>query len=121
MALRPGDVIRVWDRQVRPPKYKRLICIDGEKQRFLRINSAPKFRPHHQLLAADSDFLDHDSYVELRQLVRPYAYEIQQADHLGRLSREQAEALVLAAQQAETLSQEHKDLIAEALTPDQAR
>ena len=117
MLLTPGDVVRVWDRQVRPPKQKRLICIAPDRQLFLRINSDPKFAPNHLLLAAESDFLDHDSYVELRQLIRPYAYEIQQAEKLGRLTRRQAVALVAAVNEARTLQQDHKDLVAARLTP----
>ena len=118
MSLRPGDVILVLDRQVRPPKHKLLICVDREKQHFLRINSKPRWRPHHALAASESPFLNHDSFGELRQLVRPYAYEIEQADPLGRLSASQASNLAKAAQKAETLSQEHKDLIAERLAYD---
>jgi hypothetical protein len=112
MPLRPGDVIRVLDRQTNPSKFKRLICIAPEKQLFLRINSEPKFRPHHPILEIESDFLEHDSYVELRQLIRPYAYDIQQAEPLGRLSPEQAASLVEAANQSKALSQDHKDLVA---------
>lgn len=117
MAIRPGDVVRVWDRQTQPAKPKRLICIAPEKQLFLRINSDPKFKPNHPLFASESDFLDHDSYVELRQLIRPYAYDIQQAELLGRLTARQAASLVEAARLAESLTQEHKDLIASRLTP----
>lgn len=115
MPLQPGDVIRVLDRQTNPPKYKRLICVAPENQLFLRNNSEPKFRPHHPMSEAESNFLDHDSYVELRQLIRPYAYDIQQADPLGRLTPNQAAALVEAANQSKVLSQDHKDLIAERL------
>jgi hypothetical protein len=61
--------IRVLDRQVRPqPKQKRLICIEPEKQWFLRINSPSKYKPNHPIAKDDCDFLDHDSFVELRQL-----------------------------------------------------
>lgn len=115
MALLPGDVILVWDRETHPPKHKLLICVDREKQHFLRINSKPHWQPNHLLLAAESSFLEHDSYVELRQFVRPYAYEINQADHKGRLSAEQAASLAQAAQEARTLSQEHKDLVVDRL------
>ncbi len=117
MKPKPGEVVLVWDREVHPPKYKRLICIDPSKQYFLRINSKPTYRPHHPLEAVDADFLDHDSYVELRQLVRPFAYEIAEAEHLGNLSLQQAMSLMESVEQAETLSQEHKDLIIERLTP----
>ena len=117
MALRPGDVIRVWDRYTRPPKSKRMICISSERQLFLRINSNARFRPNHPIAASGADFLDHDSFVELRQLIRPFAYEIQQADYLGQLTFEQAAALLEAVRTARTLSEEHKELIAEQLKP----
>jgi len=112
--FQPGDVIRVWDRQSHPAKFKRLICVSPDRQLFLRINSAPKFKPNHPLRASESNFLDHDSYVELRQLIRPLAYELMQAQPLGRLSADQRRFLVAAARRAATLSPDQKDLIAEA-------
>lgn len=115
MPLAPGDVVRVFDRTTRPAKAKRMICVDPERQYFLRINTKPKWPPHHRIDAADADFLDHDSYVELRQLVRPYAYEIQSAELLGHLTRQQVAALVAAVLASATLPQDHKDLIAEQL------
>lgn len=113
MSLNPGDVIRVFDRQSRPPKQKRLICVAPEKQLFLRINSEPKYRPHHRILATDSNFLHHDSYVELRQFIRPFAYDIQRADKLGELTRQQARDLIEAVNQSKAMSQDQKDLVAE--------
>jgi len=115
MALRPGDVIRVWDRQIYPADFKRLIAIAPERQRFLRINSKPIYRPAHPIAAAGANFLDHDSYVELRNLVRPLAYEIAQADYLGALTHAHAVDLIQAVKLANTLSPEHKDLIVERL------
>jgi hypothetical protein len=57
----------------------------------------------------------HDSYVELQQLVRHLSDEIRDAERVGRLSLPEAKALVEAAQAAETLTPEHKRLIAESL------
>jgi len=116
MPIKTGDVIRVLDRQTNPSKLKRLICIATEKQFFLRINSKPKFRPNHPILAAESNFLHHDSYVELRQLIRPYAYDIQHSDKLGELTPQQARALMEAVNQSEVFSQDHKDFIIERLS-----
>ena len=115
MAFHPGDVIRVWDRQVRPPKEKRLICLHAENQHFLRINSKPLFPPHHPLRASECDFLEHDSYVELRQLVRPYAYEIQEAILLGRLPKSTATQLIIATDGCDTLTEDQKQIIRETL------
>jgi hypothetical protein len=94
-----------------------LICVAPERQLFLRINSEPKFKPHHLLRQNESTFLDHDSYVELRQLIRLYAHDMQQCEILGRLSETQARSLVIVASGCATLSQDHKDLIAESLSP----
>src|SRR5690606_41933093 len=93
MPLRIGDVIRVWDRHTRPPKFKRHICICPERQMFLRINSEPIFPPKMPIPADGADFLEADSYVELWQLVRHYELEIQNADELGRLTRTHVQAL----------------------------
>lgn len=111
MPLSAGDVIRVWDRAVRPPKDKIHICVSPERQRFLRINSKPLFKPHHLLLAVNCPFLHHDSYVELRQLTRPYAYEIDEADRLGRLPASEVSGLLAAVNRCTTLSEEHKELV----------
>lgn len=115
MAGRPRDVVRIFDRHTRPNKPKWHICVCDERQLFLRINSEPVFRPHHLLRAANNAILHHDSYVELQQLVRHVADDIVQAEHLGVLTLQEAKSLVAAVEQAETLSDEHKDLIRERL------
>jgi hypothetical protein len=68
--------VRLWDRETDPAKVKLHICVDPERQLFLRINSKDIWRPHHKLVAIPGGFLHHDSYVELRQLIRHMAYEI---------------------------------------------
>ncbi len=110
----PGDVVLVWDAFVRPPKEKLHICISNEKQLFLRINSAPRYKPHLKL-DGSSDFLRHDSYVELTQLVRLRRYDIDNARTLGRVSKRQAAEIVAAAQSAKTLTADHADFIEECL------
>jgi hypothetical protein len=113
MALAPRDVVRIWDRHTRPNKEKLHICVCDRRQLFLRINSRPVFRPFHPLLSANNPFLHHDSFVELQQLVRHMAYEIAHAEVIGRMSGQEAVALVHSVDQAETLSEEHKLLIRE--------
>ena len=82
----------------------------------MRINSEQIFEPNHPLVKSRNDFLAHDSYVELQQLVRHMSDEISDAEPVGRLSLTEAKALVEAAQKAETLPAEHKRLIAECLS-----
>lgn len=113
--MRPRDVVRLWDRYTSPNKYKLHICVCDERQLFLRINSDPVFAPVHPLSQKNNPFLHHDSYVELQQLVRHMSQEIREAEHIGRISRAEANALVGAADKAPTLSPEHKRLIAERL------
>jgi len=115
MIPQPRDVIRIWDRQTRPPKPKLSICVDPDLQWFLRINTRPLFKPHHFLAARGTDYLDHDSYVELQQLVRHFAIDIQQAERVGRMNDTDAHRLCLSVQASVTLSQEHKDLICDRL------
>ena len=111
------DVIRLWDRHTNPEKPKIHICVCPERQRFLRINTKPIFRPHHKLLKKDNPFLDHDSYVSLISMVRHMAYEIGRAQLKGHLSEEQARLLCASARAAKTLSDEDKDFICGKLCP----
>jgi len=62
-----------------------------------------------------ADFLEKDSYVELQQLIRPYALEVEKADHLGRLTETHVRSLRIAIETCVALSQENKDLILECL------
>lgn len=83
---------------------------------FLRINSKSGFWTSFPISAADCDFLDHDSFVELTNLVRDYASDIAGSDRLGRLSAIVAAALVNCVASAKTLSPDHKDLVIERLS-----
>lgn len=108
-----GEVILVWDRHTRPPKDKRHICICPIKQQFLRINSNPYFPPHHLLLYANNtNILDHDSYVELNRILRHYASDINQARSIGIMHQTERHALIAAAYNVTTLTDEQKDFIA---------
>ncbi len=110
-----GEVIRVWDRFTRPPKRKRLICICPESQKFLRINTKAVFPPHYIIRGDGADFLDHDSFVELQQMVRPYASDIAAAETLGRLGQTHITGLLIAVETCVALSDEDKDFISEKL------
>jgi hypothetical protein len=111
MAVRIGDVLRVWDRKTRPPKFKRHICVCPKRQLFLRINSRANFPPHMIIRADGADFLDADSFVELWQLTRPYAQEITEAEILGRLTVTHVRQLRIAVSACDALSPELQDLI----------
>jgi hypothetical protein len=115
MVPRPRDVLRIFDLYTSPRKPKLHICVSERRQLFLRINSQSIFKPNHLLLKSRNDYLTHDSYVELQQLVRHMSDEIREAELVGRLSLAEAKALVEAAQTAETLPAEHKRLIMECL------
>ena len=118
MALSPRDVVRLWDRHTNPNKVKRHICICPERQVFLRIKTRRIWSPYHFLRASECNFLDHDSYVELQQLLRHLAYEIQRAELIGSLSDAEASALCVSVRSAKTFSEEHKRLICDKLMPE---
>jgi hypothetical protein len=112
----PRDVIRIFDRFTRPNKPKLHLCVCDERQLFLRINSEAIFPPCHPISRADNrSFLTHDSFIELQQLVRHVADDIAQAEYLGVMSLNEARKVVAAAELAETLPDEHKQLIGEKL------
>lgn len=111
MIPRPRDVVRIFDLYTSPRKPKLHICVSERRQLFLRINSQSVFKPNHLLVKSRNPFLAHDSYVELQQLVRHMSDEIREAELVGRLSLAEVQALVGAAQAAETLPMEHKRLI----------
>lgn len=108
-----GDVVRVWDRLVRPPNFKIHICVWPERQLFLRINSEANWPPHLLLKARDSSFLNHDSYVELQQFISLRLTDIDEAELLGHLSREQRHAIVQAVADGGWMSPDHTDMLAE--------
>ena len=89
----------MWDHTTHPPKPKRHICVCPEKQLFFRINSDPTFPPHLPIRADNADFLEHDSYIELMQLVRLQGYHIQQAERLGTLTMTHKRAIVISLEQ----------------------
>lgn len=112
----PRDVIRIFDRLVRPNKPKRHLCICDQLQLFLRINSEAIYQPCHPIRRADNiSFLTHDSFIELQQLIRHIADDIVQAELLGTMSMNEARKVVAAAEQAVTLTEEQKQIIRERL------
>ena len=119
--LLPGHVIRIYDPNIRPPNYKRHICICPRRRLFLRINSRPLWPPQHQLtLPENSAIIEYESYVELRQLWRFGPSELEHAlkrpnNPLGRMTQSEALALAWSARRAETLSEEFQELIWENL------
>jgi hypothetical protein len=68
------------------------------------------------LVAEKNAFLDHDSHVELRQLVFVQESDLRGAVKLGNMSRAQGIALAKAARSAPTLSEELQELVWSALT-----
>lgn len=115
-TLYPGDVIRIFDPTVTPPKPKRVICVCPDRRLFLRINTRPLWRPHLLLRQTENAFLEHDSYLELNQLLLFTRSTIEQAvanraNLLGEVSNGVVVQIVRAAWRAKTLSQDQKNLI----------
>jgi hypothetical protein len=115
-SLRPGDVIRAWDRKTIPEKHKRHLCVCLEQQLFLRINSRLVFLPAFQLLEMECDFIQHDSWLELTQMTRLHGPDIRDSELLGRLSANVTAQLLVAVEAARTLTRDQKTLIRERLT-----
>ena len=121
-ALRPGDVVLLFDGTVRPPKHKRFLCVVVAEGWFLRINSRPHFPPHVPIsAAANPGCLDYDSFVELRGVIEldmgelAEALDRREARILGRIGAWTAAALVAAVEAAPTLNAAEKAAIAAAL------
>jgi hypothetical protein len=117
-----GHVIRLLDTDITPTKVKRHICVCPADRLFLRLNTTPLWKPHLRVaFAANSAFLDHDSYVELRQVYRPSRADLDQAmarpdNPLGRISGKLAMEIMLTARGAEMLSEDMQDIIWERFT-----
>jgi hypothetical protein len=109
--LRSGDVIRVWDHLTRPPKKKWHICVCPDQLLFFRINSRPYFPPHLLLRAEDTEFLDHDSYVELMQLIRLKDAHVVRGELLGQVDRTQKRDIVAAIERGGWMSEDWIEFI----------
>jgi hypothetical protein len=118
LSVQARDVLRIWDRNTKPKKHKIHICVCPDRQLFLRINSNPVFRPAHPISKTANRFLHHDSYVELQQLIFHTNENIRNADHIGRLSKSEAKSLIEAAQKANTLTPEQRQIIIDNLLSD---
>ena len=105
------DVYQVFDRFTRPQKLKRAICVCPKMMLFLRINSEPLWKPNHLICAVNCDFIDHDSYVELKSLLKYSHDDLGDGKRLGRLTPPIAKGIMDAVEAAGTLSQAHKDLV----------
>ncbi|HVM98917.1 MAG TPA: hypothetical protein VMT68_01795 [Caulobacteraceae bacterium] len=116
MQLAPGLVIAVADPRVRPRnRVKWHICVCPERRRFLRINSKPLWTPWHFIEVTKNPFLDHDSHVELTALHFFAESELRGATIVGQMPQGEQVNLAYAAQNADTLNEDEKDLIWERL------
>ena len=119
--LRIGEVIEIFDPRTDPRKRKWHLCVCNARWLFLRINTSPLWTPNHHMTEERNAFLDHDSYVELRQLFhfspRVVTAACRQANNpIGRMSRSEAELLARTVRRVPTLTEEQKDLIWNNLT-----
>jgi hypothetical protein len=109
----PREVLRIHDRLTRPPKPKRVICVCDEWRLFLRLNSQPLWPPQHAIFAVNNPFLDHDSFVELSNLIQYAEEDCNEADSLGRLSQREAQGIYEALEEWGTLPPAHLQLVRE--------
>lgn len=63
------------------------------------------------LRAEGVSFLEHDSYVELQQLIKDMAFEVNQAEVLGRLGPTHIQALKISVENCGALNDEWKEFI----------
>jgi len=112
MRLVAGLVIRIPDPNVMPRnKLKWHVCVCPARRFFLRINSSPRWEPWHSIEAANNDFLDHDSFVELLEVHQFSEAALQAATKIGQMSPAEMDALAAAAVRCATLTGEHKEII----------
>jgi len=112
ITLGRGLVVVIPDPRVRPKnKPKWHLCVCPERRLFLRINSSGLWRPAHSIKVSKNPFLGHDSFVELRSLHFFTESELKAAKLVGEMSHQQQAELADAAMEAETLTDEQKDLI----------
>ena len=78
---------------------------------FLRLNSKALFPPHLLIRHESADFLEHDSYVELQQLVKDMEFDVQQSELLGRLTSTHIQALKIAIMHCDALTDEVKEFV----------
>ena len=78
---------------------------------FLRLNSKALFPPHLIIRADSANFLDHDSYIELQQLIKDTEFEVDRAEVLGRLSPSHVQALKIAVEHCGAIADEMKEFI----------
>jgi hypothetical protein len=115
--LTAGLVVALRDSRVRPKgRRKWHVCVCPKARLFLRINSRNLWPPWHFLESSKNAFLEHDSYVELRELYFFPEHTLRGAREIGRLTPAEARRLAEAAQSAATLTQEWRELIRERLS-----
>lgn len=91
MALRAGDVVRLFDGTTTPQKQKLFVCVYVGDGWFFRVNSKSHWRPNMPLSATADPCLAHDCFVELRGVIEYDDTEVDDAlrvpaNRLGRLS-----------------------------------
>lgn len=111
--MNPRDVLRIYSRTTKPPKYKRFICVCPHRRFFLQLNSKALWPPHHALFAVNNDFLEHDSYVELTRLYCLLEEDCRLAEPLGRVSPNEIGQIYASLDYHGTLPPAHMELVRE--------
>jgi hypothetical protein len=102
----------MWDGTIVPPGHKRFIVVYAADGWLLRINTKSVWKPCWQLsAAANPGCLDYDSWLEFRGVIEYLPSELDDAEHLGRLSDSTLQALVAYLPSALTLTAEQIEQI----------
>ncbi len=124
MLLKSLDVILIWDVNIDPANWKRVVCICPKENLFYRINSYDDY-PIGVFIPKDpnhANFLKWDSYIECGKYpIELDDFQIEQAlnsnngKKLGSVNRIHAQAICDAVQLQQTIAKDVKVLIHAAL------
>jgi hypothetical protein len=103
MELLPLDVVWIDDETTIPPKLKMVVCIDPEKGWFFRINTK-RWPIAVPLLAAENEWLRHDSFLECGEPLEIDSYVISKGRVIGAVCSAAIPLIAAAIKSCPTLS-----------------
>lgn len=114
------DVIWIYDRALKPQKWKMQICLHYDEGWFLRINTKDVIRPCVAISRAEHAFLDHDSHIDCG-LCMIDEYEIDEAMKksgiIGTITTKVAPEVLRCLLAARYISKKDKETLAELFGP----